>query len=79
MASKSQPVYNKIEQDHSRFQEIIRGRIRKNLRKYITRGEMTGKRGQDLVSIPVPHIQIPTLRFGDNSGVPSENSIRRDS
>jgi len=28
----------KIKQDHSRFREIIRGRIKNNLRKYIQKG-----------------------------------------
>ena len=30
----------KIDQDHSRFRNIVRGRIRKNLRDYISSGEM---------------------------------------
>src|SRR5207248_11267045 len=50
----------KIKQDHSRFREIIRGRIKANLRKYIQKGEMIGKKGKDLITIPVPSIDIPT-------------------
>ncbi len=42
----------KIERDQRRFRQIVRGRIRKNLRKYITHGEMIGRKGRDLVSIP---------------------------
>ena len=42
----------KIDQDHRRFREIVRGKIKQNLRKYITQGEMIGKRGKDFVSIP---------------------------
>jgi len=34
-----------IERDQRRFKEIVRGRIRENLRKYITHGEMIGRRG----------------------------------
>ncbi len=55
----------RIDQDHSRFRNIVRGRIRQNLRKYISRGELLGRQGKDLVSIPIPHIEIPKLRFGD--------------
>jgi hypothetical protein len=55
----------RIDQDHSRFRNIVRGRIRQNLRKYISRGELIGRQGKDLVSIPIPHIEIPKLRFGD--------------
>jgi uncharacterized sporulation protein YeaH/YhbH (DUF444 family) len=56
----------KIERDTRRFKQIVRGRIRKNLRKYVTHGEMIGRKGRDLVSIPVPQLDIPHFRFGDN-------------
>ena len=55
---------SKIKQDHSRFREIIRGRIKENLRKYIQKGEMIGKKGKDLITIPVPSIDIPHFRYG---------------
>ncbi len=55
----------KIDQDHSRFRQIVRGKIRQNLRKYISQGEMIGRKGKDLVSIPIPHIDIPRFKFGD--------------
>src|ERR1700723_1236287 len=55
----------KIDQDHSRFRNIVRGRIRQNLRKYISQGELVGRKGKDLVSIPIPQIDIPRFRFGD--------------
>jgi len=54
----------KIEQDQSRFRQIVRGKVRENLRKYITNGELIGRQGRDLVSIPIPEIQIPQFRFG---------------
>ena len=46
-------VAMRIEHDLSRFKQIVRGKIRQNLRKYITHGEMIGHKGSDLVSIPV--------------------------
>jgi len=49
----------KIEQDWGRFRGIIRGKIKQDLRKYIIRSELIGKRGKDLISIPVPQIEIP--------------------
>ena len=55
----------KIDQDHGRFRQIVRGRIRQNLRKYISQGELIGRKGKDLVSIPIPQIDIPRFRFGD--------------
>ncbi|MGD9100443.1 MAG: DUF444 family protein [Anaerolineae bacterium] len=54
----------RIEQDTSRFRQIVRGRVRENLRKYMTSGELIGRQGRELVSIPIPEIQIPQFRFG---------------
>lgn len=56
----------KIERDRSRFKEIVRGKIRDNLRKYITHGEMIGRKGGDLVSIPLPQLDVPHFRYGQN-------------
>lgn len=55
-----------IERDFSRAREIIRDKVRKDLRKYISHSEMIGRRGKDLISIPVPGIDIPDFRFGKN-------------
>src|ERR1700689_994961 len=55
----------KIDQDHSRFRNIVRGRIRQNLRKYISQGELIGRKGKEVVSIPIPQIDIPRFRYGD--------------
>ena len=53
-----------IDNDLNRFKQIVRGKVRQNLRKYITQGEMIGRQGKDLVSIPVPNIEIPHFRHG---------------
>jgi len=57
-----------IEQDISRFRQIIRGKIKQNLRKYISNGELIGRQGKDLVSIPIPEIELPHFRFGGRQG-----------
>src|SRR5437588_1412891 len=54
----------KIERDQQRFRKIVRGKVHSNLSKYISRGEMIGKKGKDLVSIPLPQIDIPQFRYG---------------
>ncbi len=61
----------KIKQDHARFRQIVRGRIKQNLKKYISQGEMIGKQGKDLISIPVPQIDLPHFTFDhrDSGGV----------
>ncbi len=53
---------NRIEKDRARFRNIVRGRIKKNLKKYITQGELIGRKGKDLVSIPISHINLPRFR-----------------
>lgn len=58
----------RIEQDHTRFRQIVKGKIRHDLRKFLQRGELIGKEGRKFVSIPVYDIDIPTFRYGDNSG-----------
>ena len=59
-------MVQRINHDHSRFRQIVRGRIRDNLRKYITHGEMIGRKGRELVSIPLPQLDLPHFRFGQN-------------
>ena len=58
----------KIEKDHQRFRQIVKGRIRDDLRKFLTKGELIGKEGKHLISIPVRGIDLPEFRYGDNSG-----------
>ena len=61
-------MVTKIDRDATRFRHIVRGKIRENLRKYITHGEMIGRKGRDLVSIPVPQLDVPHFRYGRNQG-----------
>jgi sporulation protein YhbH len=64
-------MVRRIERDRRRFEQIVRGRIKQDLKRHITRGELIGKRGDELVSIPLPHIELPHFRFGqrDRGGV----------
>jgi hypothetical protein len=57
-------VVRKIDRDANRFKQIVRGKIKSDLRKYITHGEMIGKTGGEFVSIPLPQIDIPEFRYG---------------
>ncbi|MFQ5864186.1 MAG: DUF444 family protein [bacterium] len=60
-------MVKRIDKDIGRFRQIIRGKVKKNLRKYITRGELIGKKGKEFVSIPVPQINIPHFRYSAKS------------
>ena len=53
-----------IDRDNQRFREIVRGKVRQGLKKYITHGEVLGRKGRETVSIPVPNIEIPHFRHG---------------
>ena len=61
-------MINTIEQDHQRFKQIVHGKIRKDLKRFLSRGDILGREGGRTVSIPIHDIDIPTFRYGDNSG-----------
>ncbi|NDD91506.1 DUF444 family protein [bacterium] len=58
-------MIDNIRRDHARFRQIVKGRIKQNLKKYVTNGEMIGRKGKDTVTIPLPQIEIPRFRYGD--------------
>jgi len=57
----------RIDPDHTRFRDIVRGKIKQDLRKYISHGELIGRKGKDKVSIPLPQINVPRFRFGSKN------------
>ncbi len=56
-----------IKRDHSRFKKIVKGKIRDNLRKYISTGEQIIPKGGDKFTVPMPSIDIPRFKFGGES------------
>ena len=48
--------------------DIVAGKIRQNLKKFISNGELIGKKGDEFVSIPIPSIELPKFVFGKNQG-----------
>lgn len=56
-----------IKRDHSRFKNIVKGRIKSDLAKYISHGEIVGTKEGQPIKIPVPSIDIPNFRFGPTS------------
>lgn len=58
----------RIHNDHNRFKEIIRGRIKHNLKEYIKSGEFISKQGNEKISVSVPQVDLPRFRFGNNGG-----------
>jgi sporulation protein YhbH len=58
----------RIDPDHRRFRDIVRGKIKQNLKKYVSNGELIGRKGKDKVSIPLPQINLPRFRYGGGGG-----------
>ncbi len=54
-----------IKRDHARFRKIIRGKVRDNLGKYISEGEIPSPKGDKNYKIPMPSIETPRFRFGE--------------
>ena len=71
MASRYDSALHMIEYDSARYRDIIKGRVRKELKQYISHSEMLGRKGKNIVSIPIPRIDIPHFRFdpGGSEGV----------
>ncbi len=54
----------RVDPDVNRFRQIVRGKIKENLKNYITRGEMFAWKGKNVISIPLPQIELPRFRYG---------------
>ena len=54
----------KMETDVNRFRKIVRGKIKENLKKFISSGELIGRQGNKNVTIPLPRIDLPRFQFG---------------
>jgi len=66
----------RIEEDHKNFRDVVSGRIRKALKKFVKSGNIFRNRGKNgKVSISIPRIDIPHIVYGDNnSGVGRGNA-----
>ncbi|MFH2002250.1 MAG: DUF444 family protein [Planctomycetota bacterium] len=59
-------MVRKIDKDKTRFDQIVRGKIKRNLKKYISGREMIGRKGRNIVTIPIPQIELPRFHYGSN-------------
>jgi uncharacterized sporulation protein YeaH/YhbH (DUF444 family) len=57
---------SQIQSDLNRFRQIVRGRVREELRRHLGQQDMMGKHGKRVVSIPIPHLELP--RFAHDPG-----------
>ena len=49
----------RIESDQNRFRQIVRGRVREELRRHLGHQDLIGTQGGRAVSIPIPHLELP--------------------
>lgn len=54
----------RIDSDKSRFIDMVKGDVRKELRKAVKNGEILGKKDGEVISIPIPYINQPRIRYG---------------
>lgn len=57
----------RIHHDHARFNEVVRGKIKENLKEYIKSGEFIARQGNEKISVPITRIDLPHFRFHDKS------------
>jgi uncharacterized sporulation protein YeaH/YhbH (DUF444 family) len=50
---------SRIQSDASRFRKIVRGKVREELKRHLGHHELFGREGKHVVSIPVPHLELP--------------------
>ena len=57
----------RIEEDHKDFRDVVSGRIRKALKKFIKSGQIVRNRGKNgKISISIPKIDIPHIVYGES-------------
>lgn len=54
----------KIDSDLGRFKDIVRGKIKNNLGKFVSSNDLIGQQGGKLIKIPIKHIDMPHFTYG---------------
>ena len=57
-----------MDSDRSRFKKIIRGKIKRELKNFISDNDIIARKGEKTIKIPLPQIDVPVFSFGDNNG-----------
>ena len=68
----------RIEEDHKDFRDVVSGKIRKALQKFVKTGQMFKARSKGgKMSIGIPSIDIPHIVFGSTGEGCRESRLRR--
>jgi uncharacterized protein len=63
-----------IDDDTKRFRDIIRGKVKSDLKKFVASEKLLGQQGNKKISIPINSIDLPRFTYGKNSGGASQGS-----
>jgi len=55
----------RIREDHKRYHDIVRDKVKSKLKDHIKSGKKLTRRGKDFVVVDIPVIDLPKFRFGD--------------
>ena len=69
---------HRMARDRARFRGIVRGRLREDLRQYLCNSEWVGRQNGRQITIPIPQISLPRLRFGEGQGGKEGSNGRSD-
>jgi uncharacterized sporulation protein YeaH/YhbH (DUF444 family) len=58
----------KIDSDTNRFKDIVKGKVRSNLKRLVSSQDLLGQQGNKQVKIPISNIDLPRFTYGDKSG-----------
>jgi uncharacterized sporulation protein YeaH/YhbH (DUF444 family) len=68
----------RIEEDHNSFRDVVSGKIRKALKKFVKNGSMFKNRGKNgKVQITIPRIDIPHIVYGDNNSGVGRGNVKK--
>lgn len=58
----------RIREDHKRYHDIIRDKVKHKLKDHIKRGKKITRRGKDYVVVDIPVVDLPRFKHGDPYG-----------
>ena len=57
----------RIREDHKEYRDIVKGNVDEKLKKHIKGGQRITRRGKEFVVVRVPHVELPSFRYGTPS------------
>lgn len=67
-----------IEESHKRFKDIIKGKLRDDLKDFVRRGDRIIQKGKNKYTVSMPEIDMPKFIFGSNDGQGSQGMGQGD-